>query len=72
MNAIHLAGGQNRFEGRVEVCHERQWKQVCNYGWFDEEARVVCRQLGFSGNLNRKLHACALMLSSERFINGMV
>ena len=54
MNAIRLAGGQNRFEGRVEVCHNGQWKRVCIYGWFDQEANVVCRQLGFSGNLNRK------------------
>ena len=55
MNAIRLAGGQNRFEGRVELCHNGQWKRVCIYGWFGEEANVACRQLGFSGSLTRKI-----------------
>ena len=46
--------GQNEFEGRVEVCQHGQWRTVCNDGWGNEEAEVVCRQLGFSGNLDRK------------------
>ena len=41
-------GGQNKFEGLVEVCQKGQWKTVCNPGWGNEEARVVCRQLGFA------------------------
>ena len=50
---VCLKDGRNRFEGRVEVCQGGQWKRVCNHGWDKEEAEVVCRQLGFSGNLNR-------------------
>ena len=64
VNSIRLAGGQTRFEGRVEVCHNGQWKRVCVYGWYGEEANVVCRQLGFSGNLSRKKqkkYACNLL-----------
>ena len=41
-------GGQNKFEGRVEVCQDGQWKTVCNSEWGNEEAQVVCRQLGFA------------------------
>ena len=39
---------QNKFEGLVEVCKGGIWKTVCNQGWDDREARVVCRQLGFA------------------------
>ena len=62
---VRLQGGANKFEGRVEVCGARNtdnqmfiWKTVCNAGWDINEAVVVCRQLGFSGNLN-----CMLKLS---------
>ena len=53
---IRLQNGMNKFEGRVEVCGTSNqiliWKTVCNAGWGRNEATVVCRQLGFSGNLN--------------------
>ena len=54
--AIRLVGGQNKFEGRVEVCQDGQWKTVCNDGWGDREARVVCRQLGFAEDSRSELH----------------
>ena len=65
---IRLVNGSNKFEGRVEYCNDSQWKSVCYYGFLEQEATVACRQLGFSGNLNRKLlvdqHAFALKLQS--------
>ena len=51
---IRLANGRNKFEGRVEVCQGGQWKTVCERWWDNREADVVCRQLGFSGNLERR------------------
>ena len=51
---IRLENGRNKFEGRVEVCQDGRWKTVCDNGWGNSEATVVCRQLRFSGNLNRK------------------
>ena len=51
---IRLKDGRNKFEGRVEVCDGITWKTVCNRGWEAEEAKVACRQLGFSGSLDRK------------------
>lgn len=43
---MRLFGGPNEFEGRVEVCLEGDWARWCQSGDIDEEADVVCRQLG--------------------------
>jgi hypothetical protein len=44
---VRLAGG-NSSSGRVEVCANEEWGTVCGDGWSNTEARLVCRQLGFS------------------------
>ena len=46
--AVRLAGGSLSNEGRVEICQSGQWKTVCDNNWSENEARVVCRQLGHS------------------------
>ena len=51
-------GGSDAKEGRVEICMENTWGAVCSDGWDDAEARVVCRQLGLSGNSS----VCGLIL----------
>ena len=45
---IRLAEGSTPQEGRVEVCKSNVWGTVCDDGWNREDARVVCRQLGYS------------------------
>ncbi len=46
--SVRLRSGSTEREGLVEICVNNTWGTVCNSGWSSTDARVVCRQLGFS------------------------
>jgi len=45
---VRLIGGQNAYEGTVEVYFNGQWGSICDDTWTGHDAAVICRMLGYS------------------------
>ena len=45
---LRLLEGSTALEGRVEICLNNVWNTICDDGWQNVDAKVVCRQLGYS------------------------
>ena len=45
-NEVRLADGEMANEGRVEYCQEGIWKILCSKIFNQDDANVLCRQLG--------------------------
>ena len=45
--AVSLVGGPTSREGRLQVYYNDVWGTVCDDGFNDAAARVVCHSLGF-------------------------
>ena len=44
---VRFVGGDIEYEGRVEVCYGGVWGSVSPSLWDSNDAKVVCRQLGY-------------------------
>ena len=45
---VRFGGTNSASGGRVEICIEQSWTTVCDVYWDNQDASVLCRQLGFS------------------------
>ena len=47
MADIRLVGSSSADKGVVEIMYQGVWGTICDDGWDDIDATVVCRELGF-------------------------
>ena len=43
---MRLVDGSDDTNGRVEVFTQNSWRTVCDDGFDDEDAQVICKSLG--------------------------
>ena len=48
-----IVDGETFYEGRVEICRNSRWRTICDIGWDDVDATVVCRSYDFFGMSDR-------------------
>ena len=55
---MRLVEGTREWNGRLEVCINRQWGSVCERYFEEIDARVVCRELGYQAESKMMVYMC--------------
>ena len=71
---IRLIGGENEYEGTVEICINQVWGSVCGYGsyyygnsWDVQDGQVVCGQLG-----HQRLGLCCMHVCMHDIVSQYI
>lgn len=59
--SVRIVGGSFPWAGRVEICIDDHYGTVCDDGWGNDDARVVCRQLGYDDGEGKKKSCPSLL-----------
>ncbi|XP_021367665.1 neurotrypsin-like isoform X2 [Mizuhopecten yessoensis] len=54
---LRLNGGDDQYEGRLEIYDNGEWQTICRDNWNNNNAIVACRQLGLKGGSWRRVTA---------------
>ena len=66
---IRLSNGATDNEGRVEICFNEVWGSICDDSWDRREVSVVCRELGYTDDVNNLVVLGAFFGKGENAIH---
>lgn len=69
--SVRLINGTHTYEGSVQVLYNGTWGLICDNGWSDAEAQVVCSMLGYD-RLMDFLITCDMLVMLKKFKPGFL
>lgn len=51
--SLRLVGGEESWEGNVEIYHNGRWGSICDDEWDETEGNIACRSLGYPLGVHR-------------------